>query len=405
LCQEVIAKISLIDAEDTWQRFKDTTQLAIEIGRLQYYLERVDPNSRAEVIDAVWSPPAPTPASPTVPTPVNYPSSAMPSDLPSLISSVIPSYLPPSNPSSLRTTSPSALLTPFPLLDFLVENSFDGGDALNNTSSPQYMAYSWLLGNDLLPEYSHKQMLQRYSMATFYYATTGDQWLDNDFWLSDMSECSWFGKTGSRKRCNMKGELVNLELDLNNLIGSLPAELGLLSSALEKITLRGGPDTDIIGTLPTELGYLTQLKVFFVRNNDLSGTIPSEIGNWLKLKELDLSRNGFEGELPTQAGSFPELTFFEVSANSLSGNLPTELGQLKKCRKMYFEANAFLSSIPTEIGNLKQLEDLKGGNNVFYSLPTELGGLTSADIISFKGSRITGSIPTELGMLRKLRKF
>jgi hypothetical protein len=219
LCQEIVSKISLVDGEDSWQEFKDTTELAIEIGRLQYYLERVDPDSPVEVIDAVWTPPAPTPASsPTVAAPIDFSSSDMPSDFPSL------------NPSSITTHPPS-----FSLLDLLVENSFDDGEALNSTSSPQYMAYSWLLEDKFLMEYSRKRILQRYSLATFYYATNGDQWLKNDFWLSDRTECHWYSKTGSRTLCNEEQELVNLELDINNIYGSLPPEIGLLSSSLERI--------------------------------------------------------------------------------------------------------------------------------------------------------------------------
>ena len=370
LCQEVTAKISLMDAKNSWQQFKATTELAIEIGRLQYYLQRVDPDSPAEVMDAVWSPP-----------------------LPAL-------YLP-----LLPTTIPSSMPTSYSLLDFLVENSFDSGEALNDTLSPQHKAYIWLRKNYFLAEYSEQQRLQRYAMATLYYATNGDQWLLNDLWLSDRSECTWFGKTGARRQCNKEGGMVHLELDLNNLGGSLPAELGLLSSTLNTITLQGGPSSYLQGTLPAEFGYLTHLEILGLRNNDLSGTIPSEIGTCRSLREIDLSRSGFEGQLPSEIGNFAELTLFDISLNYLSGNLPTELGRLEKCRKMFFESNDFVSSIPTQIGYLQELEALRGGGNELHSLPTELGELKSADIISFRGSSIAGTIPTELGRLRALRKF
>jgi hypothetical protein len=402
LCQEIIAEISLLNAENSWQRFKDTTELAIEIGRLQFYLERVDQNSPVEVIDTLWTSPT---QGLTIGSIINNPPSYMPSDLPALISSSIPSYSSLLNQTSSPTTSPTAFPTSSPLLDFLKESSFDGGEALNQTSSPQYKAFSWLRENNFLTEYSENQLLQRYAMATLYYATNGDQWLVNTFWLSNRPECTWFGKTGSKRRCNVRGELMHLELDLDNLNGSLPPELGLLSSALETITINGGPNSALSGTLPTELGYLTRLKVFVVRNNDLSGTIPSEIGDWQTLEEIDLSRNRFRGEVPTQIGLLTDLTFFEVSINNLSGSLPSELGQLRKCQIMFFEDNAFVSSIPTEIGDLKELKALKGGLNEFYSLPTELGGLNSADFISFQDSNIAGPLPTELGALRKLRKF
>ena len=407
LCQEVIAEISLLSAEDSWQLFKDTTELAIEIGRLQFHLERVDKRSPVEIIDAEWEPPKkgkpsrnstlaqnPEPSiNPTVeptPNPTKHPSS----DIPIPVSA-----------QRFPTIRPTIFPTPSDLFDFLGENSFDGGEALNQTSSPQYMAYSWLGDSEGTSEYSKEQLLQRYSMATLYYATNGDKWLNNISWMSDATECTWFGKTGSKERCNKKGELVNLELDLNNLSGSLPPELGLLSSALQTMTLSGGPDSALRGTLPTELGYLTLLEVFVVQNNDLSGIVPSEVGNWKKLKEIDLSQNGFRGDLPTQIGSLSDLKVFDVSNNKFSGSLPSELGQLKKCEKVFFEGNDLDSFLPIEIGDLKEVKTLKGGSNKFTSLPTELGKLKSAEFISFQNCSISGSIPTELGNLGKLRKL
>ena len=306
-----------------------------------------------------------------------------------------------------KSTDPetSAIPTSSLLLDFLKEQSFDDGKALNNSQSPQFRAYSWLLDNSDLNEYSEKQLLQRYSLATLYYATSGDQWLANTFWLSNFKECYWFGRTGSKKRCNKKGEVIHLELDLNNLKGSLPPELGLLSSSLESISLSGGPNSDLVGTLPSELGHLTRLKVLNVRNNDLSGTIPFEIENLKRLEKIDLSQNRFRGEIPTQIGALSNLRVLDVSLNYLSGNLPTELGRLKRCQTMSLEDNTLVSTIPTEIGKLRELELLKAGFNEFDLLPTELGALKSVDFISFQNCGIAGTIPTELGNLRKLRKF
>ena len=377
LCQEVFAKISLLDGEDIWQLFEVTTELAVEIGRLQYYLEQVDPYSPVEIIDALWDPETQDIATDSL----------------QQISTSSP------------TTSTSAIPTSSLLLDFLGEQSFDDGKALNNSQSPQFRAYSWLLDNSDLNEYSEKQLLQRYSLATLYYATSGDQWLANTFWLSNLKECYWFGRTGSKKRCNKKGELIHLELDLNNLKGSLPPELGLLSSALESITLSGGPNSDLVGTLPSELGHLTRLKVLNVRNNDLSGTIPFEIENLKRLEKIDLSQNRFRGEIPTQIGALSNLRVLDVSLNYLSGNLPTELGRLKRCQTMSLEDNILVSTIPTEIGKLRELKLLKAGFNEFALLPTELGALKSVDFISFQNCSIAGTIPTELGNLRKLRKF
>ena len=46
----------MVNANDTWEEFRDTTKLAIEIGRLQYHLQQFDPNSPVEIIDSRWIP-------------------------------------------------------------------------------------------------------------------------------------------------------------------------------------------------------------------------------------------------------------------------------------------------------------------------------------------------------------
>ncbi|KAG7350956.1 two component regulator [Nitzschia inconspicua] len=408
LCQRVLAQIALVDGEDNLNRFQATTELAIEIGRLQFHLDAIDPFCPAEVVDSTWELPAPSPfAQPTFP-PLLVPSQ---SPFTNLSPSLVPSFSPvaatdstSSSPSNTRETdTPSSAPTTFNLFAFLKENSFDDGIALTVPWSPQGRAYAWLVQDTRETNYPTQQILQRYIMATLYYATFGDNWLANDSWLSSESECTWFNKSRSSPVCNSNNELVSLQLDLNNLGGSLPAELGLLSNSLERITLRGGPSNFLSGTLPPELGYLTRLKVFFARGNNLSDTIPHEIGYWRELEQLDLSRNRFAGPLPTEIGNFRNLEFFEVSGNNLSGVLPSQMGLMTVCTQLFFEENTFLSSVPTEFGNLSLLKELKGGSNVLLSLPSELGQLTNANIISFTGSSIPGRIPSELGRLQGLR--
>jgi hypothetical protein len=432
LCQRIVAYISLVDAEDKVKRFRATTELAIEIGRLQFHLNQVDPLCPAEIVDSSWQLPAPTPFSePTFPPLLNpsvspsvqltmelspFPSmnpvaapgrppprpSPFPSSRPTIVmETASPTNIATGAPSLAPSTTPSAL----DLYNFLVENSFDGGVALAAPWSPQGKAYIWLLSDTEETFYSPERMLQRYAMATFYYATFGNTWLSNDLWLSKASECTWYNRVGERPACNRKQELVNLELDLNNLGGSLPAELGLLSNSLRRLTLRGGPTKFLAGSLPPELGYLTELKVFFVRGNNLSGIVPQEIGYWRLLEQLDLSKNRLAGTIPTEIGNLRELLFFEVSSNSLSGILPTQMGLMTKCARLYFEDNDFLSPIPTELGNLSLIKELKGGANTLLSLPSELGRLTDANTISFEGSNIPGRIPSELGRIQGLRKF
>jgi hypothetical protein len=415
LCQGLVAEVSLVDAANLIQLFRATTELAIQIGRLQYQLDKLDPDSPAAVIDSRWELPAPTPFAPPTDPPSIQPSnlassgpSYMTSTTPSVPFSNAPTNIltsPTLKPSTTVAMAPTVSPTQFVLFEFLAQNSFDGGEKLKNPWTPQSKAYGWLTQDLQQTSYPSERILQRYAMATIFYATQGENWLSKDLWLSPASECLWYNKVGNRAPCNDNDELVNLELDVNNLGGSLPPEIGLLSNSLERITMRGGPNRFLSKSLPSELGFLTNLKIFFVRGNELSGIIPPEVGNWKGLRQLDLSRNRFEGPLPTEIGYFRNLFFFEASANSLSGLLPTEIGLMQKCEFLYFEGNVLFTSIPTEIGNLGFLKELRGGSNVLLSLPSEIGRLTSADTISFKDASIPGRIPSEIGNLQRLRKY
>ena len=67
-------------------------------------------------------------------------------------------------------------------------------------------------------------LIQRYSLIVLYYATNGANWFDNEGWLSDSDECDWYGVT-----CNDSGFVTGLQLDGNNLIGTIPSNIASLS--------------------------------------------------------------------------------------------------------------------------------------------------------------------------------
>ena len=83
---------------------------------------------------------------------------------------------------------------------------------LQNSASPQYMAYNWLMSQntiyndaDIIPR---ELAVQRYVLAVFYYATMGHQnWVVSSNWLQG-SECldNWFGVS-----CNDQGHVRTLK--------------------------------------------------------------------------------------------------------------------------------------------------------------------------------------------------
>ena len=218
---------------------------------------------------------------PTVPSLGSTAPSAVP--LPTFSPSAETTGVPSVPPTVSATATPTESDQGEKLLTLIVDRSFDDGAAVATTGSPQSRAYEWLLADPGLTSYSESRVLQRYALATFYYSTSGDSWEDNSLWMSEEKECSWFSRTASFPVCK-SDEYVTLELDFNNLDGTLPNELALLNK-LERVELSGGPDTFLTGALPSELGLLTSLSYLSLRENDLRGRIPTEIGSWSLIRK------------------------------------------------------------------------------------------------------------------------
>lgn len=409
-CELVTSQIILLSGEDVWQLFKLGLETAIMNGRLQNYLGQVNPDSPLRIVDDTYVPPTLAPTPPNQ-MPTMSPATPPPNQMPTM-SPVAPETPPPAlvptpvtpSPTSHPTESPTARPTALSLFNFLVGLSFDGGNALRNETSAQHRAFTWLSADQKVESYPNNVIVQRYVMATFYYSTNGDHWLMNDGWLEDGDECDWLDKSGKRSPCGPRGDLKNLELDFNNLHGTLPPELGLLSNSLERINLHGGPLNFVRGSIPSEYGYLTKIEAFLVRDNKLTGQIPTEIGSWGRLWQLDLSSNRVSGSLPSEIGNFKDLSSLKVSDNDIRGTIPTEIGNLDACRLLFLEKNLFTGAIPSELARMTKLQDLVASSNGFTSIPSEIGGLKYLDTLSMFENRLVGTLPSQIGLLHRLSK-
>jgi cytoskeletal protein RodZ len=91
-----------------------------------------------------------------------------------------------------------------------IVNSISSQKDLQNSASPQYMAYNWLVHKDTFSNdnISREQVVQRYVLAVFYYATMGHQsWVASSNWLQG-NEClgNWFGVS-----CSDQGHVRTLK--------------------------------------------------------------------------------------------------------------------------------------------------------------------------------------------------
>jgi hypothetical protein len=140
--------------------------------------------------------------------------------------------------------------------------------ALSSPGTPQYEALHWLVYNDPanldFELGSPDELFERFVMALLYFSMGGETW-DNSFgFLSASSVCMWNEYDGSSSYgviCDLLAVesdpmVVEINMQVNNLDGQLPAELGLLSNLL----YLGLGGNQISGLIPSELGRLTTLE-------------------------------------------------------------------------------------------------------------------------------------------------
>jgi hypothetical protein len=148
-----------------------------------------------------------------------------------------PPVLAPTPPVPAPTTTRPPSKTDNPLFQFLLEVSPDGGEALLDTTSPQYASFEWLLSENNSGISSEQRLLQRYALATLYFSTGGDDWTTAPLWLTNTDECEWFSSEEDDEICDANGNYVEIDLSGNNLQGTVPLELVLLSDTLGELRL------------------------------------------------------------------------------------------------------------------------------------------------------------------------
>jgi len=340
--------------------------------------------------------------------------------------------------------------------------------ALNNPSSPQSEAFTWILGDPGLSEYADKRILQRYVLPTFYFSTGGDDWSFNTNWLSyEHHECDWHTRNSTadlhqflkvernplthfqERPCvgwwnhtqndamdsqyddletgtylhlwfwlhGLKGtipeelymltDLRSIAVPLNKLSGTLSTQVGLLTNLFE---------LDIVfqsfrGTFPTELGLLTDADTFFLLRNQFTGTIPSELGLLsTKMRLLQVDNNMLTGTVPTSLQYLSNVEWLYLHRNSLTGAIPSELGKLSNITYLEIEKNPYGGMYfwlwPCLILlRLRPMPYLLLYSTFLGTVPSELGQLSLAERLYVEGCNLTGTLPTELQELTALDRI
>lgn len=203
------------------------------------------------------------------------------------------------------------------------------------------------------------------ALRALYFSTNGPQWTDTTGWPdpanfpaimpSGTDVSTWYGVTGMTNTC-----VREINLDGNNLDGTIPVELELMSF-LRKLTL---PNNVLQGSIPAELGRIPNLGFLHLSNNQLSGNIPSPLpGDYPFLTSLWANSNLLSGNIPGGFGNIGTLQSLLLSDNQLSGPIPPSLGSLMNLQTLWLSSNALTGPIPGELGDLSSLTALTLHNN------------------------------------------
>lgn len=264
----------------------------------------------------------------------------------------------------------------------------------------------------------------REALIALYNATDGPNWQRQ--WDLNTEITTWHGVT-----TNSQGRVTELSLQSNNLNGTIPPEIQLLTELvkieldrsliygqlpnkitgistefwnlikLEEVNIS---NTELEGTIPFQIGQLISLKSLLLYNNNLTGNIPPEIGNLTKLEILGLGSNNFTGNIPSQLGQSNSLKSLVLSYNTLEGNIPSSLSQISSLELLILDNNELTGTIPAELGQLTNLYRLDlDSNSLEGNLPNELAQLNNIETLNLAYNNLSGEIPESLGQLINLK--
>jgi len=201
---------------------------------------------------------------------------------------------------------------------------------------------------------------QKNALIDLYNSTNGSNWTDHTNWLNgdpchDGNE--WYGIRCNWSQDEQRFNVVIVNLEENNLTGSLPDTIGDLDYA-DFIHFE---NNNLSGNIPPSIGNLHAL-ILNLSNNKLEGSIPDSIWGISNLDTLKLNENNLTGTISSAISQATDLRELQLYGNQLVGKIPSEITQLKRLDTLYLAENrslfadqetaAYINRIPDNDGNI-----------------------------------------------------
>lgn len=345
------------------------------------------------------------------------------------------------NPSSAPTESTSLSIFGANIQNYLVSQSISDILSFENATTAQQQALNFIVNTDAIPvgladeenetvsvspsreknddELSNNKdseqqpylsmstpiyrVVQRYVMATLYYATEGETWDVNDLWLTPgVHECEWVG-------------VVCREMDIPSvtLAEKAPYQDDILYDDENTVSERmvidiNLPENNLKGYLPREISGLRFLQTLGLWSNQIADELPMQLGNLTNLQRLHLDDNNFEGTIPSTLGLLSEMQDLSLPTNNFRGEIPAEVFELAKLQRLWIYNTQVTGSLPDDASydRLTSLADLNLKNNKLDgSLPQGIQDLISLQSLDLSSNQFTGPIPTSWKTLVNLNKI
>jgi hypothetical protein len=279
----------------------------------------------------------------------------------------------------------------------------------NDTAAGQALA--WFIDHD--PTIPERRAVQRFAFVVLSFAMNIPAWTIQ----SGFDECKLYGVT-----CNSNDTVIEIDLTEGGITGSIPNDIALLTSIrklvlwdnaltgtvpwdlmVDHMTVLNFLDLDLnelTGSLPApRLGSWPQLEIFWISGNNFVGTLSPGFANLASLRDLYVGDNQLTGTVPTELGNISTLEWFAVYDNKLTGSLPTEIGMWSNIVNFEVQGNAHMTgTIPTEVGRWTAVKNFFCNSNELHGiLPTEMNGFTNLVGLRVAFNDFTGPLPSGAG--------